>query len=267
MPRPKKTVKQEDKITKSSKSKRHSGNQAKPEHPESPDTKRDSGLARMTDNGLTMDFFDMKGKVEEKVHLPKEIFGAKINNQLMAQAVRVYLANQRMGTASTKTRGEVSGSTRKIWAQKHTGRARHGSRKAPIFVGGGIVFGPTHRDFSLKLSKKMKRLALFSSLTSKFKNGEIKGITGFEKIDPKTKLMALALKNLGISDKDKKVLLITPSSEKDFENVYRASRNIKNINILNASMLNAYEVLNNKLIVLMKESLGIIEDRFLEKQV
>ena len=113
----------------------------------------------------------------------------------------------------------------------------------------------------------MKRLALFSSLTSKFKNGEIKGITGFEKIDPKTKLMALALKNLGISDKDKKVLLITPSSEKDFENVYRASRNIKNINILNASMLNAYEVLNNKLIVLMKESLGIIEDRFLEKQV
>jgi len=215
-------------------------------------------------NGLTIDCFDMQGKVAEKIELAKEIFGAKVNNQLMAQAVRVYLANQRMGTASTKTRGTVHGSTRKIWAQKHTGRARHGSRKAPIFVHGGIAFGPKHRDFSLKLSKKMKRLALFSSLTYKFKRGEVKGITGFEKIEPKTKLMVIALKNLGLSDKDKKVLLITPSSEKDFENVYRASRNIKTINILNASMLNPYEVLNNKLIVLMKESLRVMEDRFLK---
>lgn len=226
--------------------------------------KRDSGQARMTGNGLTMDFFNIKGKIEEKIELPKEIFGAKVNNQLIAQAVRVYLANQRMGTASTKTRGEVHGSTRKIWRQKGTGRARHGSRKAPIFVGGGIVSGPKPRDFSLKLPKKMKRLALFSALTSKFKKAEIKGITGFEKIEPKTKLMVNAMRNLGISDKDKKVLLVTPSTKKEFENVYRAARNIKGVNILDANLLNAYEVFNNKLILLMKESLEIMQDRFLK---
>ena len=146
---------------------------------------------------LVLDFFDTKGKVADTVDLSKEIFGAKINNSLMAQAVRVYLANQRMGTASTKTRGEVHGTTKKVWAQKHTGRARHGSRKAPIFVHGGIVFGPSPRDFSLKLSKKMRRQALFSALSSKLKREEIKGITGFEKLPPKTKVMAAALKSLG----------------------------------------------------------------------
>lgn len=213
---------------------------------------------------LSMELYDPKGKVVDTIALPKEIFGAKINNQLMAQAIRVYLANQRTGTASTKTRGEVRGSTKKIWRQKGTGRARHGSRKAPIFVGGGIVSGPKPRDFSLKLSKKMKRLALFSSLTSKFQKGEIKGITGFEKIKPKTKLMVAAIKRLGINDEDKKVLLITPSSQKEFENVYRAARNIEGVNIVNANLLNVYEVLDNKLILLMRESLKIMEDRFLK---
>lgn len=213
---------------------------------------------------LSLDLYDTKGKVVDVVDLPKEIFGAKVNNQLMAQAVRVYLANQRSGTASTKERGEVSGSTKKIWAQKHTGRARHGSRKAPIFVGGGIVFGPTPRDFSLKLSKKMRRLALFSALTSKLKKGQIKGLTGFEKIKPKTKLMAAAMKSLGIKLKDKKALLITPSTQKEFENFYRAARNIEGLNILNANLLNGYEVLNSRQILLMKESLKIMEDRFLK---
>ncbi|MEK7534225.1 MAG: 50S ribosomal protein L4 [Patescibacteria group bacterium] len=217
-------------------------------------------------SGLTIDCFDIQGKAAEKIELPKEIFGAKVNNQLMAQSVRVYLANQRMGTASTKTRGEVSGSTKKIWAQKHTGRARHGSRKAPIFVGGGIVFGPKPRDFSLKLSKKMKRLALFSALTSKFKKGQLKGLTGFEKIEPKTKLMVSAMKNLGIRDKDKKVLLVTPSTKKEFENVYRASRNIKGVNIVNADILNVYEVLDNKLILLMKPSIDVMKETFLKME-
>jgi len=267
MPRSKKAITQKGKITNKEKKtkveskaivKTKSSSLVKPDLAKTMDRKS---------NGLTMDFFNLKGNVTEKIELPKEIFGAKVNNQLMAQSVRVYLANQRMGTASTKTRGEVSGSTKKIWAQKHTGRARHGSRKAPIFVGGGIVFGPKPRDFSSKLSKKMKRLALFSALTSKFNKGQLKGLTGFEKIEPKTKLMVSAMKNLGISDKDKKVLLVTPSTKKEFENVYRASRNIKGVNIVNADLLNVYEVLNNRLILLMKESLKVMEDRFLKKEV
>ena len=214
--------------------------------------------------GLSLDFFDMKGKVAETIKLPKEIFGAKINDKLMAQAVRVYLANQRLGTASTKTRGEVHGSTKKIWQQKGTGRARHGSRKAPIFVHGGIVFGPHPRDFSLKLSKKMKRLALFSALSYKLKKGEIKGITGFEKIKPKTKLMVAAIKNLGLSPKSKNVLLITASTTKEFENIYRAARNIESVNILNANLLNTYAILNSKTILLIKDSLKVMTDAFLK---
>src|SRR3989344_1755133 len=96
-------------------------------------------------SGLSADVYNTAGKNVSKVNLPKTNFGAKINDGLMAQAVRVYLANQRMGTASTKTRSEVKGSTRKIWRQKGTGRARHGSKKAPIFVGGGVAFGPRPR--------------------------------------------------------------------------------------------------------------------------
>ena len=214
--------------------------------------------------GLSLDFFDTKGKVAKTLDLPKEIFGAKVNDKLMAQAVRVYLANQRSGTAKTKDRGEVHGSTRKIWRQKGTGRARHGSKKAPIFVHGGIVFGPTPRDFSLKLAKKMKRLALFSALTAKLKKGEIKGISGFEKLAPKTKIVAASIKNLGINDK--KILLVMPSSSKEFENFYRGSRNIEGLKILNANLLNVYEVLDNKLILLMADALKVMENTFLQKE-
>ena len=107
--------------------------------------------------GLTVDVYDTRGKVVEKMHLPKDIFGVDVNQQLIAQAVRVYLANKRQGTVSTKTRGEVTGSTRKIYRQKGTGRARHGSIRAPIFVHGGLVFGPKPRDYSMKFPKKMRK--------------------------------------------------------------------------------------------------------------
>lgn len=215
-------------------------------------------------NILAIEFFDTKGKVKEKVNLPQEIFGAKINEKLMAQAIRVYLANQRGGFASTKTRGEVHGSTRKIYAQKHTGRARHGSRKAPIFIHGGIAHGPQPRDFSLKLSKKMKKLALFSALSSKLKDSQIKGIVGFEKIEPKTKFMAQALSKLGIGEKDRNILIVTTKSNNELENFYRASGNIEGVKLIPANTLNIYEVLNNKLILLMKASIDALKENFLK---
>ena len=138
-------------------------------------------------SGLTAEVFDLYGKFVEKIQFPKEIFGAKENPKLVSQAVRVYLNNQRRGTASTKSRGEVRISTRKIWRQKGLGRARHGAKSAPIFVGGGVAFGPKPRDFSLNLNKKMRKAALFAVLSSKQKDGEIRVLKNLEKIEPKTK--------------------------------------------------------------------------------
>src|SRR3989338_1504391 len=149
------------------------------------------------ETGLKLSVYDLKGKSVGKINLPKEIFGVKVNDKLMAQAVRVYLANQRQGTVSTKTRGEVKGSSRKIYRQKGTGRARHGSIRAPIFVKGGLVFGPKPRDFGLSLPKKMKKAALFAALSAKLRDGEVKVVQGFEKLPAKTKNVAESLSKMG----------------------------------------------------------------------
>jgi len=207
--------------------------------------------------------FDTKGKVAGHMELPAEIFGAKINDSLMSQAVRVYLANQRQGTSKTQDRGEVDRTTKKVYQQKGTGRARHGSRRAPIFVGGGRVFGPTPRDLSLSISKKMKTLALFSALSSKLKDSEIKIIQGLETIEPKTKLMAEVLKNLEIKDASK-ILLVMSKPGKDSENVYRAARNIDGVEIVSANSLNAYRVLDNKAIIMMKEAVNSLKSTFIK---
>lgn len=214
---------------------------------------------------LRAEVYDTNGKVVEKINLPKEIFGAKINKPLLSQAVRVYLANQRLGTAKTKDRGEVHGSTRKIWQQKGTGRARHGSKRAPIFVHGGIAFGPRPRDYSLNLSKKMKTAALFSALSSRLKDQKIKIVDGLEKITPKTKIMTGALKNLGLSD-NQKILLIISSSKDSLQNIQRAARNIEGIEIANSSNLNAYRILDNKSILLMKTAIDAMESNFLKNK-
>ncbi|MCL5433280.1 MAG: 50S ribosomal protein L4 [Patescibacteria group bacterium] len=208
------------------------------------------------ENGLRIEVFDIKGKVVKKISLSKEIFGAKINRQLLSQAVRVYLANQREGSASTKTRGEVRGSTRKIYKQKGTGRARHGSVRAPIFVHGGIVFGPKPKDYSLKLTKKMRKAALFSALSLMYKNNEIKILEGLGGIKPKTKEIAGIIKNLGLNIKNNNTVLVLPGK---VENVYRAARNIEGLNITYANQLNAYEVLRSKMLLLMDESMPVIE--------
>ncbi len=221
-------------------------------------------LAKET--GLKLDVFDIKGKVVESVSLPKEIFGVKINNQLMAQTVRVFLANQRRGTVKTKSRGEVNKTTKKVYKQKGTGRARHGAMSAPIYVGGGVAFGPRPRDYSLSLPQKMKKASLFSALSSKLKDGEIKVLTGLEKIEPKTKLMVKVIKNLNFESKSKagnKLLLITADGADD---VRQAGRNIKGLSILDAKQINTYEVLDNRGIILMKGALEIIKNNFIKQK-
>ncbi len=225
-------------------------------------------------HSLSLTVYDLRGTAAGRVSLPEEIFGAKINKQLISQAVRVYLANQRRGTLKTKSRGEVAISTRKIYRQKGTGRARHGAASAPIFVGGGIAFGPKPRDFSLKLNQNMKRSALFSALSAKLKDGEIKIVANLEKIEPKTKKMANVIEHLELNGKNQQLLLVIPSfvkasdeksrTKEDFKNVVKAARNIEGLSIVPANLLNTYQVLVNNRILFMKDALDSLKETFLK---
>lgn len=165
---------------------------------------------------------------------------------LLAQAVRVYLANQRQGTVKTKTRGEVAGSTRKIYRQKGTGRARHGDIKAPIFVGGGIIFGPRPKDARLKLNKKMSKKAFQLSLLDKIKNQKLVVITGLSKIAAKTKTLIQILEKIFSKGIDKEKFLLIYSGEK---NLRLAFRNIPNINGALVDTVNTYQLLSHPLVI------------------
>lgn len=211
---------------------------------------------------VSVDVVGITGKVTGKITLPGEIFGEKVNKALLAQAVRVYLANQRQGNASTKTRGEVDGSTAKIYRQKGTGRARHGSKRAPIFVKGGIVFGPKPRDFSLSLPQKMKRKALFSALSAKVKDKEVIVIDELQKIEPKTKQFVKMLNDLGVAEKKQKLLFVTSG---DVVSVRRAGSNIQGVEFLSSKLINTYEVLAAKRIIVMKGAIDEMKEHFLKK--
>lgn len=215
---------------------------------------------------IKANIFSSKGrKLKKKVSLPEEIFKVKPNKKLVAQAVRVYLANQRQGTASTKSRSEVRGSRRKIWRQKGTGRARHGDRYAPIFVGGGIAHGPKPRDFSLKMPQKMKRKALFGVLSFKLNQGDLLIVKNLKKIKPRTKEMLAVMKNLKLKTKNQKLknrtLLVIP---KKIEKIILAGRNLKNLEICSAQLLNSYQVLNCEKLVLMEEAIPVLKETFLK---
>jgi len=199
--------------------------------------------------------FDLTGKEKGKLALPEGVFAAKINPVLMAQAVRVYLANQRKGTAKTKTRGEVSGSGRKIWRQKGTGRARHGDRYAPIFVGGGVAHGPRgNQNYRLKLPRKMKRAALRSALTAKLKEKEIVLIDGLKKIDPKTKVAKEVLTKVlkDQLDQKKDYLLVLPEK---WEKTIRAFRNLPFVDITPVDSLNCYSALRHDYLIFSPEAI------------
>lgn len=198
-------------------------------------------------SGLSVPAYSLAGRSSGTMSLPKEIFGVKVNEKLLAQAIRVYMTNLKTFTASTKTRGEVRGSTAKIYRQKGTGRARHGAIRAPIFVGGGIVFGPKPRKVRLDLPKKMKKAALLSALSSKAGNKEILGLSGIEKATGKTREMAKLFKKVGTDS----ALIVT--GEKT-DNVVRAVRNIPGVNVLPADLINAYEVLKHNFLLITKEA-------------
>ena len=204
------------------------------------------------------DLYTLSGTKSGQMELPKEIFAVKINEPLMVQAVRVYLSNQRKAQAKVKSRGEIARTTAKWFRQKGTGRARHGARSAPIFVGGGVAHGPTgEQNYQLKLPKKMKKQALFSALSSKFKTNEVIVIKDLEKIEPKTKKMKTILEKLA---KDGKTTIIL---SKKLENVSQAARNLKGVNLSQANQLNPYEVLNGGKLIFMKEAVEKLKEKWI----
>ncbi len=213
-------------------------------------------------SGLKTDIYNLKGEVVGSTVLPEEIFAAEANPTLLSQAVRVYQANQRLGTHDTKTRSEVAGSTRKIYRQKGTGRARHGAITAPIFIGGGIAHGPHPKDYSLSLPQKMKKQALFSVLSQKLKEGEVKIIRGLDKIETKTKKMFDTIANLKLNPDKDNTLLLTP---KNLANVLLSGRNIRHLSIEDVKLINAYKLLSCKNLLMMEESVTVLADHFLPK--
>lgn len=189
-----------------------------------------------------------------KVQLNDAIFGIEPNDHVLYLDVKQYLANQRQGTAKSKERSEVSGSTRKLGRQKGGGGARRGDINSPVLVGGGRVFGPKPRNYSFKLNKKVKALARKSALSYKAKESAIVVVEDFTMEAPKTKDFINITKNLKVEGK--KLLLLLPEVNK---NVFLSSRNLQRTNVMTATQLNAYKVLNADVLVITENSLKAID--------
>ncbi len=195
-----------------------------------------------------------------KVSLTSEVFGIEPNDHAIWLDVKSFLANQRQGTHKSKQRNEISGSSKKLKKQKGTGGARAGNIKNPQFKGGGRIFGPTPRDYSFKLNKKVKDLARKSALTYKAKDNQIAIVEDFNFEAPKTKQYISLLKSLSVQDK--KTLVVLPEAKK---NIVLSGRNIQNSKVITADQINTYDVINADQIILVESSLTKI-DNLLNKQ-
>lgn len=197
--------------------------------------------------------FNMSGKQVGSIDLNDNIFGVEVNEHVVHMAVVQYLANQRQGTKCTKTRAEVRGGGRKPWRQKGTGRARQGSTRAPHWKGGGVVFAPKPRDFSFKLNKKVKRLALKSALSSKVVENKLVVLDELKLDSIKTKDMAEVLKNLNL----KKALLVMDGSN---TNVMLSARNIPHVKTAAVGTINVYDILKFDTFVVTKEAVEKMQE-------
>lgn len=194
-----------------------------------------------------------------KVKLSHEVFGIEPNDHAIYLDVKQYLANQRQGTSKSKQRNEVHGTTKKIHRQKGTGGARHGSRKAPIFVGGGRVFGPVPRDYGFKLNKKLKRLARISALSYKAKDNQITVLEQFNMDQPKTKNFKSVLKSLAADEK--KTLVVIPDYN---TNLILSARNLPQSKMVVAKDMNTYDILNANQLLVFENALPLIEQTLIK---
>ena len=201
----------------------------------------------------TVDVKNIQGQSVGSIDLEPKIFDIEINEHAVHMAVVQYLANNRQGTKSTKTRAEVRGGGRKPWRQKGTGRARQGSIRSPQWTGGGVVFAPKPRDFSFKLNKKLKRLALKSVLTDKVRNGNLVVLDEINFPEVKTKNMVGVCKSLELG----KALFVMDGSNK---NVMLSARNIPTVKTAGVNTINVYDILNYESLVVTKEAVQKIQE-------
>ena len=204
---------------------------------------------------MEVDVLNMEGNKVRTVELPAAIFEAKVNVDLMHQAYLRQMANARLGTHSTKTRGEVAGGGRKPWRQKGTGRARQGSTRAPQWVGGGRAHAPKPRDYSLNMPLKMRRAALRSALSVKAQEKCLVVLDELKLVEPKTKLMAQALNRLVGEDS---ALILIPTKTLDYDLVVRSTNNLPDAKTLMASYLNVRDLLGYQKVILPLEALDVL---------
>ena len=202
------------------------------------------------------DVLDMHGKKVSTIELSDAVFGMTPNEKVMHAAVVNFLANQRQGTQSTKTRSEVSGGGKKPWRQKGTGRARQGSIRSPQWTHGGIALGPKPRDYSYRLNKKVKRLAIVSALSAKAQAGEMVVIDKIEAAEYKTKTVAAMLKAV---DAAKKALIVTPAVD---EKLVKSAANLAGVSTTVVGQINTYAVLNGGKLVISADAAKKLEEVF-----
>lgn len=202
----------------------------------------------------TIDIYNAGGDVVGSMDLNENVFGADVRTDVMHEVVVNYLANQRQGTQSTKTRTEVRGGGIKPWRQKGTGRARQGSIRAPQWVGGGVALGPKPRDYRYAVNKKVRRLALKSALSAKVQDSELIVLDAFEAPEIKTKQVAELLKNLKVTEK---ALIVLPENDK---NIVASARNIKGVDTTYVGAINTYEILSHTKCIILKDAVTKLEE-------
>lgn len=203
-----------------------------------------------------LEVLNMSGDKIEEITLSESIFGIEINQHAVYLSIKNYLANQRQGTQSAKTRAEVRGGGRKPYRQKGTGRARQGSIRAPHYKGGGVVFAPKPRDYSYKIPKKVKRLALKSALTSKVEENEMIVVDSLSFEKPKTKDFVKFLDNV---QAEKKALVVIEGNDK---NVVKSASNIPGVKTLPINSLNTYDIVKYDSFIITKDALGRLEEMY-----
>ncbi|MCE5285002.1 MAG: 50S ribosomal protein L4 [Pelosinus sp.] len=199
--------------------------------------------------------YDITGKQTGELELKDDVFGVEVNEAVLHQAVVMQLASQRLGTAATKTRGLVRGGGRKPWKQKGTGRARAGSTRSPIWVGGGTTFGPHPRSYAFRMPRKQRRLAIKCALSAKVQAGELVVVDNINFDAPKTKNVVTMLN--GFNAADDKALIIT---NEVLDNVEKSSRNIPGVKAIDSTGLNVYDLLYHSKVLIAKDAVARIEE-------
>jgi len=212
---------------------------------------------------MKQDLYNIKGEVVGATEVPDAIFAAKWNAELVRQVLIAQLANKRRPWAHAKDRSEVRGGGRKPWRQKGTGRARHGSRRSPIWIGGGKAHGPRNeKDYSQKVNKKMKKAALFALLSNKLKGGTIRFFDGITIAEPKTKELFTVLSSLRQLSKRAKKLDVLVIASDDNKKVFPAARNLVKAKAVHPQTLNVYDVSNFKYLYIEKDAVSQLAHHF-----